>query len=323
MWSAAALVACIAAGSLAQAAPDESAKTAARGFMAEGRARRESNDLQAALESFRSADAIMHVPTTRLEVARTLASLGQLLEARETLEKILETRGDDREPPQFAEARAAAQTLREHLEKRIPTLHFSFKGVSAGDAPSVWADDALVPPTAYESGLNFNPGKHKIVAKMGNAEAKQVVQLTERQTREIVLDLSAASNGDDAVIPPVPVKPSVSPMVYVLASASVAAFGTAAVFAVIEKRRESQLESTCAPNCTEEDIDGAARMFPRINIALVAGGVTAAGAAVWYLAESASGARAAAPRPSLFASPLPLGVSPQPGGALVQYRGAF
>src|SRR5437773_2606155 len=89
----------------ASAQPDEASTAAARAFMAQGRSLRASKDLRAALDSFRSADAIMHAPTTAIEVARTQVSLGWLIEAKKTLQELLATEGVEDEPPQFTQAR--------------------------------------------------------------------------------------------------------------------------------------------------------------------------------------------------------------------------
>src|SRR5262249_49902102 len=56
--------------------PSASDRETARALMAEGRERRDAGDLAAALKSFQTADSIMHVPTTGLEVARTLDKMG-------------------------------------------------------------------------------------------------------------------------------------------------------------------------------------------------------------------------------------------------------
>src|SRR5690349_18414785 len=70
-------------------APSATEKETARGLMADARAKRDRGDARGALESFQAADAIMHVPTTGFEVARTQASLGLLVEARDTLHRVL------------------------------------------------------------------------------------------------------------------------------------------------------------------------------------------------------------------------------------------
>ena len=60
----------------------------ARTLMQQGRELTAKGDLKEALKRFKGADDIMHVPTTGLEVARTQAPLGLLVEARDTIARI-------------------------------------------------------------------------------------------------------------------------------------------------------------------------------------------------------------------------------------------
>ena len=90
--------------------------------MSEGRADREKGDQNAALKAFAAADAIMHVPTTGLELARTQAALGQLIEAHETALRVMHNAEKPNEPTPFRAARDGARALSDELEKRIPSL---------------------------------------------------------------------------------------------------------------------------------------------------------------------------------------------------------
>src|SRR5262249_47329328 len=73
----------------ASAEPTAGEKADARASMAEGRALRSQRNFEGALRSFNAADRIMHVPTTGLEVARTLEAMGRLVEARSTLGRVM------------------------------------------------------------------------------------------------------------------------------------------------------------------------------------------------------------------------------------------
>src|SRR6185503_5216812 len=88
----------------AAADPSESAKETARGLMAEGRELRDKHDLSGALARFQAADALMGVPTTGFEIARTQTDMGLLIEARATLRRVLAIteRPDDPEPFKLA-----------------------------------------------------------------------------------------------------------------------------------------------------------------------------------------------------------------------------
>ena len=99
-----------AVASVAHAAePTAAEKVTARGMMDEGHARRDAGDHKAALAQFQGADAIMHVPTTGLEVAREQVALGQLVEARDTLQRVIRTPATGDEPEAFRTARTDAR----------------------------------------------------------------------------------------------------------------------------------------------------------------------------------------------------------------------
>src|SRR5206468_3380628 len=79
-----AVVAAIASFALATssfAAATAADRETARALVQEGKLRKEKNDLPGALQSFKGADAIMHVPTTGMLVARTQVDMGLLVDA--------------------------------------------------------------------------------------------------------------------------------------------------------------------------------------------------------------------------------------------------
>ena len=84
--------------------------------------------LQAALKAFRAADSIMHVPTTAIEVAKTEALAGLLLEARDHALTLARSKAQPGEPGPFADARTAAQQLANELDVRIPSVRFTLTG---------------------------------------------------------------------------------------------------------------------------------------------------------------------------------------------------
>ena len=69
----------------AHADPNAADRETARELMQQGRDLRDKNDLKGALQRFKAADDIMHVPTTALPLAQVQADLGLLVEARDTL----------------------------------------------------------------------------------------------------------------------------------------------------------------------------------------------------------------------------------------------
>src|SRR5580692_6857338 len=166
VWSSWAAVAVLSLAGSAFAEPSAADKETARRLMSEGRAQRDAKDLAAALQSFQAADALMHVPTTALEVARTQIALGKLVEAHDKLLAMDRIPATPDEPRPFVEARAAAETLGNDVEARIPTLKITILGLSAGATPTVLVDGTEIPPAALMAKRAIDPGHHVVTANV-------------------------------------------------------------------------------------------------------------------------------------------------------------
>jgi len=183
-----ALTACLASPAFA-IDPSAADRESARAYMADGRSKRDANDLRAALRAFEAADAIMHVPTTALEVARTQAMLGLLVEARDGALGIARQPAKPGEPAPFAEARAAAQKLANELEERIPSIRVTLVRPPPGLVVSV--DGRQLPAVAIGLPRKLDPGAHVIVARAGSVERTFNVQILEREAKDVPIDLAA------------------------------------------------------------------------------------------------------------------------------------
>ncbi len=200
---------------LARASNEPSAadRESARAYMTEGRQKRDSGDLKAALRAFEAADAVMHVPTTALEVARTQAMMGLLVEARDLALQIARAPAKPNEPPPFQEARAAAQKLADDLDPRVPSIRIVLKG--APDGVEVKIDDVVLPAVAVGLPRKLNPGSHAVIAKLGTVERKMVVQVLEREAKEVPIEwatpATAATAPPNVVSPPAPTPTPAAP----------------------------------------------------------------------------------------------------------------
>src|SRR6478609_1346357 len=159
-------------------APDEAAKERARELMAKGRQARAGADLAAALRSFSEADAIMRVPTTGLELAKTLRDLGRLVEAAAAVERVEALPENAAEPEVFASARRAAKDMKLELEARIPSLRVTCSPSDAS-ATRVTLDGKPVDAAQAALGLRVDPGRHVTTAARSGAVQQRVVQLAE------------------------------------------------------------------------------------------------------------------------------------------------
>jgi hypothetical protein len=171
--------------------PSAADKETARGLMTEGRADRDKNDLKGALKAFAGADAIMHVPTTGLELARAQAAVGQLVEARDTALRIVRAPEKPGEPAPFKAAREAASALNDQLEARIPSLTVNVKNVPAGVSTTLTIDGVDVPSEVIGQPRKLDPGHHVVEAKAGTAYGKQEVDVAEKDSKEVAIELPA------------------------------------------------------------------------------------------------------------------------------------
>src|SRR5262249_50029770 len=108
--------------SAARADPTAADRETARALLDEGDKKIEEKDLEGALKAYRAADAIMGVPTTGIEVSKTLAAMGQLLSARDKALEVSRYPKKQGEPSAFTQARTESEQLAESLGERIPSL---------------------------------------------------------------------------------------------------------------------------------------------------------------------------------------------------------
>jgi hypothetical protein len=181
----------IAAAPSAWADPSGADRETARSMMQEGRDLREKGDLKGALQRFKAADDIMHVPTTSLEVARTQSSLGLLIEALDTIAAIRKVTPLADDPAPFKDARAKAEELDALIEGKVPSLAITVTGASEGDTPAIAVDGVSVPAAAAGLPRKVDPGHHTVSAHAGSGEAKEDVDVAEGEKREVALTLVA------------------------------------------------------------------------------------------------------------------------------------
>lgn len=297
-------LATVASGTLASAPahaqqPSASERETARNRMEEGENRRERGDLRGALRMFEEADAIMRVPTTGLEVARTQIQLGLLLEAKETLARVKGIPARAGEPPAFAQARKAADQLLGDLPPRIPTLGVTVKNADPASTPRVTIDGESVPLTAAESGRKVNPGTHLVVVSQGNVERRDEAKLVEGQAKTVTIDLggataaasggstsstaasgSKATNHDDGAEK----KPSGSSTskILVIGGFAVGAIGigVGAVTGIMSFGKVDDVKSKCGgttcPPQYASDVDAAKNLGTLSTVSFIIGGIGAA-----------------------------------------------
>src|SRR5580704_4089292 len=167
----------------------------ARSMMQEGRDLRDKGDLKGALQRFKAADDIMHVPTTSLEVARAQVALGQLIEALDTIAAIRKTPPQPDDPAPFKDARTKADELDAQVEGKVPSLAISVTGAAEGETPAISVDGVSLPAAVSGVPRKVDPGHHVVTARAVSGQAKEEVDVTEGEKKDVQLVLVAGSEG--------------------------------------------------------------------------------------------------------------------------------
>jgi hypothetical protein len=186
-------------GAWAQASAAD--RETARSMMQEGRDLRDKNDLKGALARFKAADDIMHVPTTTLEVARTQASMGLLVEALDTIAALHKVPEKPDDPQPFKEARAKADELGTQLETKVPSLTITVSGAAEGDSPAVSIDGTSLPTAVIGLPRKVDPGHHVVTAHAASGDAKSEIDVAEGDKKDVALALAAGGDKGDEATP--------------------------------------------------------------------------------------------------------------------------
>ena len=181
-------------GALAQVSAAD--RETARSMMQEGRDLRDKGDLKGALQRFKAADDIMHVPTTSLEVARAQVALGLLIEALDTVAAIHKTTPLADDPAPFKDARNKADELDAQIEGKVPSLAISVTGAAEGETAAISVDGVSLPAAVAGVPRKVNPGHHVVTARAAAGQAKEEVDVAEGEKKDVQLVLVAG--GDNA-----------------------------------------------------------------------------------------------------------------------------
>jgi hypothetical protein len=262
---------------VALAQPTELDRARARALMDDGDRRVVERDHQGALRAYREAHEIMGVPTTGIEVARTLAALGKLREARDVAVAVTRIPARPGEPRVFGEARRAADELARGLAARIPSLTLEIRGVQSVSEVRVLLDDAPLEPHAIGRPQELDPGQHTVVVSApGYAEQRLRSSLSEGEQETLEVTLIAVRPRTDVLTvtaPPAPPLDSdgdTSPLVFIGFGAGAAGVLVGGVAGAMSLSRTSAARELCAgddcPPSARDDIEAAETLATVSNV---------------------------------------------------------
>lgn len=184
--------------------------------MDEGDDRAEKGDLAAALAAYQKAHAIMRVPTTGIEIARTLDKLGKLTAALAAAREVAASPPAPSEPAPFAAAREQARALASALEARVPTLAITVKVATTGARAQISLDDRKLDAAETQAPMALDPGHYRVTADAPeHARSSVEITLKERDRAQVALALArlAPLAPLPTRAPPPPPPPPLSPLV--------------------------------------------------------------------------------------------------------------
>lgn len=292
------------------------AETALQLFKA-GKVLRDKGDIPGAFAKFRAAYALVETPITALELGRTYAMLGKLLEARETLLAVARIPPMKNESAKGTEARRDAQALAADIKPRLASVTVRVKGAAPESAPKISVDGVVVPPDAASEPRLVNPGHHVVELEVDGRTAKQEITVTEGQSR--VLELEAPAGGAEAPPPKAVASDQQrgrgpSPLVYAGFGTAVAGLAVGTVAGLLTLGKAGSLKDVCrdgrCPPSAQSDLDASSTTGAIATVGFVVAGVgVGVGLAGLFLFESAPPrVSSAAPSARLFVSPSGAGV---------------
>lgn len=182
-------------------------KDAAAHLVFLGHEKRKEGDHLAALKAYRGADAIMRVPTTGIEVGRTLIALGRLTEAHRKLTRVAVSPAQTNEPVVFEKARAESRQLARAIDARVARLQLVFSAEPALNMATVLVDGKETRLDAKAKPLRLDPGSHVLKVSAPSFVTKRYnLKLAEGEKRALRIQLAPSQTEAPKVqaTPPAP-----------------------------------------------------------------------------------------------------------------------
>ncbi|MBX3224683.1 MAG: hypothetical protein KF795_29475 [Labilithrix sp.] len=233
---------CLAATSSAET---PAARETARRLMDDGDRYVEQQKFDKALAAYESAHAIMHVPTTGIDVALTLTTLGRLVAAREVALEVTRMPGAGTESSIFAEARKDAAELADRLVVKIPTVRLE---LPAGVDPATvraWIDGEELADRAIGVPRRLDPGGHTVrVETRGRAPFVREITLKESERAIVPIELRSGGwgrSGEDAIL-------GLPPLAFGGLSAAALGLTVGTITGLVSLDKAADARSRCGPD---------------------------------------------------------------------------
>lgn len=268
-------------------AEDAEIRTAARDLATQGAQAFDAGDYAQASDFFRRAHELVPAPSIALLRARSLAKLGQLLEAIDIYEQTARFKLPEDAPEAYLQAVETARGEMEEVRHRLPRLKVMLIGVSASEPAQVSMDDKPTPEALLGVERPTNPGPHRIEARVGGQlRATRELSMVEGQSYQIELDLRPVQPPPKPVVlAPPPESSHSGPHSwrktggYVALGVGALGLGIGTYTGLVALHHKSELDSVCQPTCPSSSADDIDSFRSNRTISYVSFGVGIAAAA--------------------------------------------
>jgi hypothetical protein len=242
-------------------AEDAETRTAARDLATQGAQAFEAGQYAEASDFFRRAHELVPAPSIALLRARSLAKLGQLLEAIDIYEQTTRFKLPDDAPEAYLQAVETARSEIEGVRRRLARLKVVVIGVD-GEPAQVSMDDKPTPHALLGVERPVNPGQHRIEARVaGQIRVTRELSLVEGESYQIELDVRPVQPAPKPVVFVQPTAPaSVPPSAglssqktwgYISLGVGALGLGIGTYSGVTALHHKSELDAVCDPTCPE------------------------------------------------------------------------
>jgi len=245
-------------------AQDAEIRTAARDLATQGAQAYDEGQYAEASDFFRRAHELVHAPSIALLQARSLAKLGQLLQAIDIYEQTARFKLAEGAPEAYSQAVEAARSEVEDVRHRLPRLKVTLIGAASGEVVQVSMDDRPTPDALLGVARPTNPGPHRIEARVaGQLRATREVAMIEGESYQVELDVrpaqpepraAAAQNADSSSLGASGFSTRKN-WGYVGLGVGALGLGLGTYTGLSALQHKSSLDSLCNPTCPRSSAD--------------------------------------------------------------------
>jgi hypothetical protein len=190
----------------ARAQVSDAERAAARDLFKQGDELQRAGKFPEALDKFQRAEQVIHAPTNVLRIAECQAAMGRLVESAESYRTVTRWQLAAGSPAAFQSAIDQAKGELAQVEPRVPKVLVQVTPPPPqGSQPQLVIDGATVPFALVGEQIPLDPGEHKLQATAaGQASQEVTINLRERETKNVALQLQPLPGGGATVVTPPP-----------------------------------------------------------------------------------------------------------------------